>query len=136
MMQQQQQALFGALNSPTTAAAMGQASLQEGLTEMLSPLFQGSDASAGVVGGLPHVNSREEGIHPIVESGHQQQQQESSPTKWDISMKWHDASIMLGVEEDKLYLSGLQCLLRSEFVEAFGCKEVSTYISYGLVFVI
>jgi len=39
--------------------------------------------------------------------------------------KWYDASVPLGVDEDKHYLSELQCVLRSEFVEAFGTTQVS-----------
>lgn len=39
--------------------------------------------------------------------------------------KWYDASVPLGVNEDKHYLSELQCVLRSEFVEAFGTTQVS-----------
>ena len=39
--------------------------------------------------------------------------------------KWYDASVPLGVDEDKHYLSELQCVLRSEFVEVFGTTQVS-----------
>ena len=38
--------------------------------------------------------------------------------------KWYDASVPLGVEEDKYYLSELQCVLRRDFVEAFGTTQV------------
>jgi hypothetical protein len=38
--------------------------------------------------------------------------------------KWYDASVPLGVDEDKYYLSELQCVLRSDFVEAFGTTQV------------
>ena len=38
--------------------------------------------------------------------------------------EWFSASIPLGVDEDKYYLSELQCVLRSEFVEVFGTAEV------------
>ena len=40
--------------------------------------------------------------------------------------RWYDASAPLGVAEDKFYLSELQCVLRSEFVEAFGTTQVSS----------
>ena len=109
----QQQALFGVLNSPTSG--LGPAHLQEDLTEILSPLFQNGAPQA--------VNSQED----INQNTERQQQHLSSPTTLDVSMKWQDASVKLGVEEDKLYLSGLQCLLRSEFIEAFGCKQVRVY---------
>lgn len=38
--------------------------------------------------------------------------------------EWFGASTPLGVDEDKYYLSELQCVLRSEFVEAFGTTKV------------
>ena len=39
--------------------------------------------------------------------------------------RWYDKDVMLGVEEDKYYLSELQCVLRREFIEAFGTSQVS-----------
>lgn len=39
--------------------------------------------------------------------------------------RWYDASVPLGVSEDRFYLSEMQCVLRSEFVEAFGTTHVS-----------
>ena len=39
--------------------------------------------------------------------------------------KWYDSDVPLGVAEDRYYLSELQCVLRSEFVEAFGTTQVS-----------
>eukprot|EP00956_Cyclotella_meneghiniana_P000407 scaffold478_cov63-Cyclotella_meneghiniana.AAC.3 len=41
-----------------------------------------------------------------------------------------DAHVMLGVPEDKYYLSDLQCILRGEFIEAFGCGKVRTAICH------
>lgn len=41
--------------------------------------------------------------------------------------RWYDAYVPLGVEEDKYYLSELQCILRVDFVEAFGTTQVSVY---------
>ncbi len=38
--------------------------------------------------------------------------------------KWSGATTPLGVDEDKYYLSELQCVLRKEFVEAFGTTQV------------
>lgn len=38
--------------------------------------------------------------------------------------KWYDVRHPLGVPEDKYYLSELQCVLRMEFVEAFGTDQV------------
>lgn len=38
--------------------------------------------------------------------------------------KWFGASTSLGVDEDKYYLSELQCVLRREFVEVFGTTQV------------
>lgn len=38
--------------------------------------------------------------------------------------KWYDTSVPLGVNEDMYYLSELQCVLRSDFVEAFGTTQV------------
>jgi len=42
--------------------------------------------------------------------------------------RWYDASVPLGVNEDKYYLSELQCVLRSEFVEAFGTTQTDTVL--------
>jgi len=42
--------------------------------------------------------------------------------------KWYASVVPLGVDEDKHYLSELQCVLRNEFVEAFGTTQVSSYI--------
>lgn len=42
--------------------------------------------------------------------------------------KWFGASTPLGVYEDKFYLSELQCVLRSEFVEVFGTTQVRLFV--------
>ena len=42
--------------------------------------------------------------------------------------KWYASVVPLGVDEDKHYLSELQCVLRNEFVEAFGTTQVSSFI--------
>lgn len=39
--------------------------------------------------------------------------------------EWYTSWMSLGLEDDKYYLSELQCLLRNDFVEAFGTSEVS-----------
>ena len=44
--------------------------------------------------------------------------------------KWYASVVPLGVDEDKHYLSELQCVLRNEFVEAFGTTQVSLFINY------
>ena len=41
-----------------------------------------------------------------------------------------DAHVMLEFEEDKYYLSDLQCILRGEFIEAFGCGKVRSLICH------
>lgn len=41
--------------------------------------------------------------------------------------RWYAGVTSLGVAEDKYYLSELQCVLRSEFVEAFGTMQVSCF---------
>ena len=38
--------------------------------------------------------------------------------------RWYDKAVPLGVADDKYYLSELQCVLRREFVEAFGTTQV------------
>jgi len=42
--------------------------------------------------------------------------------------EWYTSSMPLGLEEDKFYLSELQCLLRDNFVEVFGTSEVSVFM--------
>lgn len=41
--------------------------------------------------------------------------------------KWYTSCLPLGLEDDKFYLSELQCLLRSDFIEVFGTTEVSVF---------
>ncbi|KAL7541061.1 hypothetical protein ACHAXR_010607 [Thalassiosira sp. AJA248-18] len=48
--------------------------------------------------------------------------------------RWYDASIQLGVIEDKYYLSELQCVLRSEFVEFFGTTQVRALVQIYYLF--
>jgi hypothetical protein len=43
--------------------------------------------------------------------------------------EWYTSSMPLGLEEDKFYLSELQCLLRDDFIEVFGTSEVSVFVT-------
>jgi len=46
--------------------------------------------------------------------------------------RWYDASVPLGVSDDKYYLSELQCVLRQEFVETFGTTQTDIVLPvYG-----
>ena len=68
--------------------------------------------------------SYEEDLYgPMLKPSPSQQLQLSPPS-------WHYSHVMLGVAEDQYYLSELQCILRAEFIEAFGARQVS----YGLCF--
>lgn len=42
--------------------------------------------------------------------------------------KWYASVVPLGLDDDKHYLSELQCVLRHEFVEVFGTSQVSNII--------
>ena len=42
--------------------------------------------------------------------------------------QWYASSLPLGLPEDRFYLSELQCLLRSDFIEVFGTTEVRVYV--------
>jgi hypothetical protein len=42
--------------------------------------------------------------------------------------QWYASSLPLGLPEDRFYLSELQCLLRSDFIEVFGTTEVREYV--------
>ena len=42
--------------------------------------------------------------------------------------KWYASVVPLGLDDDKHYLSELQCVLRHEFVEVFGTSQVSSII--------
>lgn len=47
--------------------------------------------------------------------------------------KWYASVVPLGLDDDKHYLSELQCVLRHEFVEVFGTSQVSSIIDYSIV---
>ena len=46
--------------------------------------------------------------------------------------KWYASVVPLGLDDDKHYLSELQCVLRHEFVEVFGTSQVSSIIDVQL----
>ena len=49
--------------------------------------------------------------------------------------KWYSASVPLGVDDDRYYLSELHCLLRSEFIEVFGTTEVSVLLTWFDIYI-
>jgi hypothetical protein len=83
----------------------------------------------------PQEKNRNDG-HASEEEEVEEEEHSSSLIKPELPPpKWYDSHVMLGVEEDQYYLSSLQCILRSEFIEAFGCTQVRFCMGWILLLV-
>lgn len=126
----QQHALLGAFNVPSTTVTgaahnpMGSSQHSPSPTNTKDVKSESSnslkaDTAAAAVSSLEASQSQE---LPVEFS--------SKPDITTQKSRVDDAHVMLGVEEDKYYLSDLQCILRGEFIEAFGCGKVRTLICH------